>query len=349
VRWAPLPNRCIVSPINRHALYTALDFLRGQLTAIIRAGNVQSSFISSTFSTLSDLDISRVANFQETCISWVYEIVNSGYTKDEQYSMASSAVALLGKRFDSPSTEPSPLTSEIRPLLDYLLLSENFRTAESPSHPEVIALRLISIAPGHRHLHPTISPVLTSTLLQSHPLHSRALALKIFQRPGLEWCSPQAGGFSATERARLLEAVGDPFQFTPDLPPQDGPTTATEYEPMRTAVLLIKFASSDLWRDHLRPSNFTSCEEIISTEEGRDLAFRYLNQDEMGDRTGLDLAIRRLEALGCRKTAEAVALWARTNGITNATNHDTWTYRTGDTQIQPPPRNGTPGDPRETS
>jgi hypothetical protein len=321
----PLQNLCIVSPINRDALYIALNFLRGRLIAIIQAGNVQSGLINSTFSTLSDLDVSRVANFQGTCISWVHEIVNSGYPEGERYSMASSAVALLGKRFDSPSTEPSPLTSEIRPLLDYLLLSENFPTAEFQSHPGVFALRLISTAPGYRHLQPAILPVLTSTLLQSHPLQSRSLALKIFQRPGLEWCSPQAEGFLDTERARLLEAVGDPFQFTPDLPPQNGqPTTATDYEPMRTAVLLIKFASSDLWRDHLRPSNFTSCEEMISTEEGRDLAFECLDEVEMGDRSGLDLVIGRLEALECRNTVEAITLWARTNGIMKAAKDDIW-------------------------
>jgi hypothetical protein len=239
--------------------------------------------------------------------------------------MASAALALLGKRFDPPSTELSPLTAGILPLLDFLLLSEKFYTAESPSHPGVIALRLVSIAPGHQHLHPAILPVLTSTLLRSHPLQSRILALKIFQRPGLEWCSSQAEGFSDIERARLLEAVGDPFQFTPDLPPQDGqPTTATDYEPMRSAVLLIKFASSDLWQDHLRPSNFTSCEEMISTEEGRDLAFEYLDELEMGDRIGLDLAIGRLEALECRNTVEAITLWAWTNGIMKAAGDNTW-------------------------
>lgn len=237
--------------------------------------------------------------------------------------MARSAVALLGRQFGPQFSEHSSraLATGIRPLLDFLLLSERHHSAESPTYPGAVALRFVLDATPHRSFDPTILPILTSILLPTHPLQSRTLALKLFQRPGHQWCSSQAQSFSDTDRARLLEAVGDPFQFTPDPPPQDGqPTTITDYEPMLTAVLLIEFASSDLWRDHLRHSNFTSCEEIISTEEGRDLAIQHMDQEETGSWTGLPSAIERLEELGCRNTAEAVILWARTKGIVNATN-----------------------------
>ena len=33
--------------------------------------------------------------------------------------------------------------------------------------------------------------------------------------------------------------------------------------------ILIEFASSDLWRGHLRRSNFTTYEAMTSTEDGR--------------------------------------------------------------------------------
>jgi len=265
--------------------------------------------------------------------------------------MASSAVALLNKQFGPQFSEHSSrvLATGIRPLLDFLLLSERHHSAESPTYPGTVALRFVLDATPHRSFDPTILPILTQTLLPTHPLQSRTLALKLFQRPGLEWCSSQAEGFSDTGRARLLEAVGDPFQFTPDPPPQDGqPTTTTNYEPMLTVILLIKFASSDLWRDHLHHSNFASCEEIISTEEGRDLAIKHMDQEETGSWTGLPSAIGRLEELGCRNTAEVVILWTRTKGIVNTANHGMRAYQAGGTPTLPSSQNGAPGDSVET-
>ena len=329
-------NMYVVSPVISHALFTALDFLRGQLATIIRSGDVRSGFISSTFSTLSDLDIPQVANFQDACISWIQEIIRSPlYPEDERYSMASSAVALLGKRFDPPpSTEPSShvRATAIRPLLDFLLLGEGSQPTGSPPYPGIIALQAVTIAAEHKHFDPMVLPVLTCTLLPTHPLQPRILALRLFQQPGFEWCSSQAEAFSDMNRARLLEAVGDPFHFIPDPPFQSGqPMTTTLYEPMRTAILLIEFATSGLWRNHLRRSNFTSCEEIISTEEGRDLAFKHMIQRETGAGVGsfnslakLILAIRRLEEIECWNTAEVVILWAWTNVDVNAANHDAY-------------------------
>jgi len=343
-------NQRIVSPINSYALFTALDYLQKQLFAIIKARTVRSSFISSTFSTLSELDTPRVASFQEACISWIHEIIDSAYPEDERFSMASSAVALLGKQFGPQFSEHSPrvLATGIRPLLDFLLLSERHHSPESPTYPGVVALRFLLDATPYRRLDPNILPILTSTLAPTHHLQSRTLALKLFQRPGFEWCTSQAEGFSDTDRARLLEAVGDPFQFTPDHLPQDGqPTTTTHYEPMPTAILLIKFASSDLWRSHLRHANFTSCEEIISAEEGRDLVIKHMDQEETGAWPGLPLAIGRLEELECKNTAEAVTLWARTKGIVDAPDHGVRACQVGDARTLPSPWNGTPGDPAD--
>ena len=334
------------SPIASYALFTALDYLRKQLSTIIKAGNVRSSFISSTFSTLSDLDTPRVASFQEACISWIHEVINSSYPEGERFSMATSAVVLLGKQLDPQSSEYTTrvLATGIRPLLDFLLLSERHHSVESPTYPGAVALRFVLDATPHHSFDPTILTILTSTLLPTHPLQSRALALKLFQRSGLEWCSSQAEGLSGTNCARLLEAVGDPFHFTPDPPPQDGQsTTRTDYEPMLTTILLVKLASSDLWRGHLRHSNFTSCEVVISTEEGRDLAIKHMDQEETWSWTGLLSAIGRLEELGCMNTAEVFLLWARTKGVVNAVNHGTRADQQGGTLILSSSRNGAPG------
>lgn len=67
----------------------------------------------------------------------------------------------------------------------------------------------------------------------------------------------------------LLRAVSDPFQY-PNLPlrfERSGGTTS--YKPMIVMVVLIEFASSSLWWNHLNRSNFDSCEEALSTKEKR--------------------------------------------------------------------------------
>jgi len=312
------------SPTDSDALFTALDFLHRQLTAIIRAGSVRSGFISSTFSTLSDLGVPQVVNFQEVCISWIHEIVNSTYPEDERYSMANSAVSLLGRWFDPPSStgsSPRVRATAIRPLLDFLRLSERLGPIGSPPYPGIIVLQAVLTTAEDEYFDPEVLPVLTFMLPPTNPLRSRALGLRLFQQPGFEWRSLQAEAFSCIDRARFLDAIGDPFQFTPDPPPQDEQsTTATSYDPMWIAILLVEFASSDLWRSHLRPSNFASCENIISTEGGRDNAFRCMIQRGVSVRTGplnslgkLGLAIRRLEELECWNIADAMILWACTN------------------------------------
>ena len=73
------------------------------------------------------------------------------------------------------------------------------------------------------------------------------------------------GGISDKDRARLLQAVGNPFQFVPGLQY----VVTDEDKPIDVVAVLIVFASSDLWKNHLRRSNLATCEDIISTEESR--------------------------------------------------------------------------------
>jgi len=130
----------------------------------------------------------------------------------------------------------------------------------------------------------------------------------------------------------LLQAVGDPFQFTLDLSLYDGqPVFTADYEPMMAAVLLIEFASSDLWRDHLRLSNFTSCEGVMSTEEGRRAALRCMFDtatrplpEFLSTPTKIIAAVRCLEGLQCLNIAEVVITWAWTAGVINPVDHDAW-------------------------
>ena len=263
------------------------------------------------------------------------------YPEDKRYSMASSAIALLGARFDPPHS--GVRVSAIRPLLNFLLLSEKFPTGSS-RHPEVIALQAIHSTAEHKYFDPKVLDVLRCTLSPTRPL--RSLALKIFQQPGFEWCTSPSEDIASPDRASLLEAIGDPFKLGMQDPTLHGgkSTTAISYEPMRTIALFIEFASSDLWKDHLRPPNFASCEEKVSTREGRGIAFGCMDE-RRGIRTGpfnstleLDSAVKRLKELECWKTAEVVTAWARIND--NA-NHDTQTDGAGGAHSPPSQGNET--------
>ena len=67
-----------------------------------------------------------------------------------------------------------------------------------------------------------------------------------------------------------VRVVNDPFEFALDLPLQDkSPRDTACDELMMAVVMLIAFASSDLWRNHLSRSNFASCEEAVSMRGGR--------------------------------------------------------------------------------
>ena len=315
-------------------MFTAAEVLRDRLTAVIREGHIQPGIVRTTLSTLGDLDLPQGANFQEACVAWLRQILDSGYPEDMRYLMASSVVEFFGKQLGSPFAERFDHihSAALRPLLDFLLLSERLYPTESPPYPGVIALRISSIETGRGDFDPAILPVLTSTLLQTHPLQSRRLALKLFQRPDFGWLSPQAEAFSSVERSRLLEAVGDPFQFAPDLPPQDGqPKVTTGYDPISSMALLIEFAGSDLWGDHLRPLNFVSCEAAASTEEGRGLVFQgmfrwcsNIQAEPLDSAAKLVSALRRLEELESWNTTEVMLMWAWTDGFVDATDHDAW-------------------------
>jgi len=247
--------------------------------------------------------------------------------------MASHVVRLLGKQLDSdgPGRISCVNGTWADPLARFLSLCEKFHTTDSPPYPGSIALRLLSVSPESAGYGGMILPVLTWTLLPTHPLQWRGLALKIFHTFGFGWFSPQMQIVSDEDLGKFLQVVGDPFQYTPDLPLQDGnPAGPADYDPMNAAVVLIKFASSDLWRKHLRPSNFTSCEDIVSREEGR-AAFRKVLDTLVGEWSGLSrrptkitTAIERLKELQCLNTVEVVITWAQDRGIGSPEDHEGW-------------------------
>ena len=320
-------------------MQTVTNLFYQWLETSIREGNPNRHGPAWALSALNHLVPVQAVETGELGFSWVAEILNSDYSEDCRYWMASSVVQLLGKHFYynafysgeleySLGVEPGSVPL----LLGFLSLSEEFYATDFPPYPAFTALRILSNSPGYGDFGPAILPVLALTLLPTNPLQSRILALKAFVRFSPGWFSPKMEAIPRNDLSRLLRAVGDPFQFTPDLPPQDdAPVDTINYEPMMAAIILIEFALSDLWQKHLQHSNFTSCEEILSTEEGKRTALRCMLDAATDSWPGFLLApaniiaaIRRLEELQGLNTAEVVIMWAWTVGVVDAVDHDGW-------------------------
>ena len=284
-------------------------------------------------SALSHFDLSQVITIRKLCFSWITDILNSRHVAVERYRMAGKVVELVWKHIKPKVSHPLYVVGPVwtLPLLRLLQPSEEFYSAGSQSAPGALALWILSNSPGFGDFGSEILPILTSTLLPTHPLQSRKSSLMVFHQFVSGWFSLQMENVSDEDRARFIHAVGDPFQSTPDIPPLDEQHVVMNgYEPMKAAVVLVEFASSGLWRDHLRRSNFTSCEEVVSTVEGKVSALKYMRPAGglwpkfLYTPTKTIAAIERLEELQCPNTAEVVFMWAWTSGVVNPIDHDTW-------------------------
>jgi len=319
---------------NSDALEMTINLFSQRLQISIREGRIHQPDLATVLFTLTHLEPFQFEETGEPGFLWIAEILNSGYPEDKRYEMASGVVKLLGKHLYSKLPEDFHYVEPawISPLINFLSLCEKFYTTESPPYPGFIALRILSTSPTRTDIGATILPVLTPILLPTHFLQSRSLALEVFCRFMSGWFSSQMENAPEQDLDRLLQAVDDPFQFTPDIPYEYGkPVFTTYYEPMKAAVLLIEFASSDLWRDHLLHSNFASCEKIVSTEDGKRTALRWMLElathslfEFLYTPAKIVAAIRRLEELQCLNTAEVVVMWAWTTGVVDPMDHDAW-------------------------
>lgn len=147
--------------------------------------------------------------------TWITGILNSEYSEDVRHEMASGVVQPLGKRSSSgpPMHPPYAKSAWIPPFLDFLLLCEKFYTEVSlPPHSRFIALHILSTSRDPVDFVATILPVLAPTLLQSHPLQSRGLSLKVF-RIFVSGCFfPQMENVLNRDLNNHLRAVDVPFQ-----------------------------------------------------------------------------------------------------------------------------------------
>jgi len=259
---------------------------------------------------------------------WIAEIVNSGYEEEWREWMASQVVESLGKNFFREDLAPSIRMQPawIPSLLGFLSLREKLDRQGGLS---LIALRIMAISPRSTDFGTSALPILISPLLSTHPLQSRCLALEVFDTFVPSWFSSQMENVPSEDLDKFIQAVGDPFQ-SQDLPLQDGkPVDRSHCNLTVVATVLIGFASSDLWRNRVRRSNFTSLEEIVSTWDGKKAALeRMAHDDQLPESlfvaTGIFMAIRRFEELQCPNTAEVLLMWAWTVGVVDPVDRDGW-------------------------
>ena len=311
---------------------TAVRLFDQRLHVSIREGGINSFYLRSLLSAVTHLNPLEAVDDNEMGFSWISGILNSGYTEEEQYFMASATVRFLSRYCRSHPHRLSFRTQSawIPPLLKFLSLCESFPIKSSPPCPMLITLRFLLDCPRDADFGTALLPTLTSMLSPDRPHQSRKLALAAFRR--FVWHSPMEA-VSVHGLNNLLRAVGDPFHFPPESPQdQDGEREIpVHYEPMSAAVILIEFASLELWQSHLHPSNFTSYEDVVSTDEGRRSALREMFEVAFYERpellctpTKIVTAIRRLEELGCLNTTQVVITWAWVTGMVDEMDQDGW-------------------------
>ncbi|KAF9642515.1 hypothetical protein BDM02DRAFT_2063649 [Thelephora ganbajun] len=238
--------------------------------------------------------------------------------------MASQVVQLLGEQLNYNDPQPLSIAQPawIPSLVGFLSLCKSLHTTDPPTPPWSIALRILS----------TILPILTSALSPDHPLRSRCPALKVFCRFIFGWFSSQMENVTSRDLGNLvqaigglIQAVGDPFEFTLDLPLHDGrPGSTVDYEPIMAVVALVELASSDVWQNHLSRSNFTLCEETLFTREGKWFALGNMLETATHSSGFLRAPVRtaaaitRLKELGCSNIARLVILLAVANVVGDA-------------------------------
>jgi len=243
--------------------------------------------------------------------------------------MVGPVVESLGKCLCSYDSRQGQ-EAEILPLLGVLSLSEKPHGWYPRPHLGFIALSILSTTWLDVNITATdfaaaALPPLSSMLLPTHPLQSRKLALMVFCRLMPEWLSSYTENIMPEDLDEFLQAVGDPFQSTPDPLFLDWQSAERyKYEPLDSMIILIEFALSDLWRNHLRHSNFISCEEVLSTEETKRTLLDRMLFTAARTSAKIIAAIRRLEELQCPNMVEVVIMWAWTAGLINPTDHDGW-------------------------
>ena len=294
-------------------MHTAINAFYEQLRNSVGTQNTDPGTLTSILSSLVHLDPFQVPGTAKWGFEWINTILKSDYPQDDRHRIAIQVMKPLEKYFSSQDLDSLPawITLFTRFLSEYIELFAMHPATRSRS----IALHILSAnLASTRHLTTTL-PLLTLTLSRTHPLQLRCSALKTFYRFVPGWFS--TGNIADKDFEDLLEAVDDPFQLTLDPYPPAQPVNATDYDSMMATIVLIEFVASDQWRKNLPASNFTSCETLISTDDGRELALGCLSDtvaewpEFLHTSSKVNTAITHLEKIQRPNIAQVVKTWAQ--------------------------------------
>ena len=276
------------------ALLTAFNLLHRRMIYIIGDDSPHRRLhdINPLLSILYLLDLSTVGmgSVSLAYITWMEGIICSDYHTDERYDSAKLVMRLLEKPEGLPILPPS-FNTYAPTLLRFLGLCEDRHRNEHPFAPtpefrmpsqpglEIFALQILRSGSREEDtlsdLAPMFVSMLTRVLGPGDRLQSRALGLELFAGLWRCWPSlPPCEGITAEMCALLVHAIGDPLELSETQVEAFASTNEQERRGdgigrHNTLGILLGFAISDAWRDHLRPPNFASCAGIITREGDR--------------------------------------------------------------------------------
>jgi len=303
---------------------------------------------------LFHVGLQDLPGFHSYCFEWLGATLDSGRPDADKYELAGLTLLFLHEKakgmWNGDKTKlESPRYATV--LTRFLLLHEKckkegiepknnrpwefYRFVVFHAHPTTIALQILLGTPKHTIILP-IFLVITPALQYNKLRDTRAVALKLFSRHRHWLFSPMIENLLPTHRTELLEAIGDPFDLytSPHLATL-GRTRSGEINVARLSAkvmgFLLALTSSDAWRDHLHPTNFSSCDAIMAGDEHLPNTITYFSNWSdalagLGDNnfSGLMLGVNRLKRLRCHSAVKLIllSLWSRP--ITPLYDQEVW-------------------------
>ena len=312
--------------------------------------NKEALGLRSMLSTLYHVRLHDLPGFHLFCFTWLEAVLDSNYSDADKDELSGLILMILRDKSermwsgDWREQEFPPLYATV--LARFLHLHEDikpgdrawefsFPTVTFDARPTTIALRLLV---GLTKDGLTIPVFLVLTPALQRDRWRRVLALKLLNRHRNWLFSPMIEDLLPTHRTELLGAIGDPFDPTtvshlvrPDGPQVHDPRDA--YLPSKVMGLLLALASSDMWRDHLHPMNFASCDAIMAEEQYMYHTITYFSSwgsllKGPGDSnfSGLMLGVNRLKQLRCHSAVKLILLSLWSTPITPLYDKETWRW-----------------------
>lgn len=306
--------------------------------------------------TLFHVGLQDLPGFHSYCFEWLCAILGSDHPDADRYELAGLTLLFLHEKAkgmwngDRTKLEFPRYTTA---LASFLLLHERckregiepknnrrwefYRLVESRAHPTTIALQILLGTPKDTVIL-SIFPVITPALQHNKRRNTRVVALKLFNRHRHWLFSPMIENLLPTHRAELLGAIGNPFDLyaSPQLAVL-GRTQSGQIDDARLSAkvmgLLLALSSSDVWRDHLHPTNFSFCDAVMAGDEHLLNTITYfsnwsgaLKGPRDNNFSGLMLGVTQLKRLRCHSAVKLILLLLWSRPITPLYDREVWRW-----------------------